>query len=150
MYKATKCLGFTLLEVVIGMGIFSLVIVSLLSLVTSSTLGLKNSQYRLFTSIKSEAIKEWLYGEKEKNWQQFDLKSDGKTYCLIDEFASLNIQDSLPLLNTDCSETPSHFIQSFKLEKNGESIRATISVSYKLNTKIVSSNILTFDYSQHD
>lgn len=150
MNKFNKKSGFTLIEVVIGMGIFSLVIVSLLSLVTSSTLGLKNSQYRLFTSIKTEAIKEWLWGEKEKNWQLFISKSDGKTYCLTDDFASKNISDSQPLTASECGETPSHFLHSFKLEKNGESIRSTISVSYKLNSKIVSSNTFTFDYTQHD
>lgn len=81
--KSLKCKGSTLLELVIAIGIATVVITAIMVLATGSV---RNSS---FAKNKTEATRfsqetlEWARSEKEKNWFTFFSKSgNGAVWCL--------------------------------------------------------------------
>lgn len=75
--------GFTLLEVLVVIGILSVFLLSAVTVSIVSVRNLKNSENKILASRYAEGLIEWLRGEKESDWTLFILKEG--TWCFNDE-----------------------------------------------------------------
>lgn len=75
--------GSSLLEVVIFIGIVSLFFVAIAYSTTSALQRTETSKSRILATRHSEALEQWIRGEKEENWVTFLAQSsqEGTTYC---------------------------------------------------------------------
>lgn len=82
-----KKTGFTLLEVLIVIGILSVFLLSAVTVSIVSVQNLKNSENKILASRYAEGLIEWLKGEKEKNWDGIDglvSKATGVKRCFVE------------------------------------------------------------------
>lgn len=75
--------GFTLLEVLVVIGILSVFLLSAVTVSIVSVRNLKNSENKILASRYAEGLIEWLRGEKESNWASFILNEG--TWCFNNE-----------------------------------------------------------------
>ena len=76
--------GFTLIEVIVFVSVFSVALVSLIASVIYSSLLLKDARHRIVATRSSEELSEWLKFQRE--YEGFDfvagkITNDSTTYC---------------------------------------------------------------------
>lgn len=79
--------GFTLLEVLVVIGILSVFLLSAVTVSIVSIRNLKNSENKILASRYAEGLIEWLRGEKENNWDGVDglvSKATGDKRCFVE------------------------------------------------------------------
>lgn len=78
--------GFTLLEVIVVIGILSVFLLSAVTVSIVSIRNLKNSENKILATRYAEGLIEWLRGEKEANWDIFITKGtpSGVTWCFAE------------------------------------------------------------------
>ncbi|MEK6952488.1 MAG: type II secretion system protein [Nanoarchaeota archaeon] len=87
--------GFTLLEVLVVIGILSVFLLSAVTVSIVSVRNLKNSENKILASRYAEGLIEWLRGEKEADWD--DLKTNRLgIWCFKDE----------PIIDWPSSQSP--------------------------------------------
>ncbi len=89
--------GFSLVEVMVFVAIFSLVFVSATSYAINSLYRMKLTEHRTKALFYAEELKEWLDGEHDVDWIAFSSKATGQTYCVNH---SLTLSASLSSLST--------------------------------------------------
>lgn len=75
--------GFTLLEVLVVVGILSIFLLSAVTISIVSIRNLKNSETKILATRYGEGLIEWLRGEKDVNWNTFITKVG--VWCFKDE-----------------------------------------------------------------
>ncbi len=66
--------GFTLLEVLVVLGILSVFLLSAVTVSIVSVRNLKSSEFKILATRYGEGLVEWLRGEKDVNWNTFITK----------------------------------------------------------------------------
>jgi type II secretory pathway pseudopilin PulG len=86
--------GFSIIEVIIFIGILSVVLTAALGFTIRMILTVRINEHRLRAGHYVEEVKEWLDGEREADWEEFESFSsiDGTAYCINEP---LIITDSL-------------------------------------------------------
>ncbi len=79
-----KFLGYSLYEVIVVLGVVSLVLIGIVSLATRSIRNSSFSQNNAMASKYAQEAIEWLRQERDKSWDNFYSKasSSGNIYCL--------------------------------------------------------------------
>ncbi len=80
--------GFTLIEVIVFVGLISIIFVTGLALMTTSIRDSKINQHRIIASNYAQNLQETIRAEKEIDWITFSskaLQGDGNSYCFNTE-----------------------------------------------------------------
>lgn len=131
-------IGFTLVEVLVFISIFSLFFIAASSISLIILSNLKTQEHKILAAKYAQDLLEWLKSEKEADWLNFISKSSltGKEYC----FASTNIvnwPNEGSCLNFD-GLNPPIYKRNLKLTKNNEetSVTVEITISWFENNKL--------------
>lgn len=114
--------GFSLIEIMVFVGIFSMVFISAISYAISSLYRMKLTEHRTKALFYAEELKEWLDGEHENDWILFHAKASGQTYC-VNQALELNMSIS-SLTSGNCGmngvsgSTPRIFRRTVTLTSN--------------------------------
>lgn len=75
--------GFSLIELLVFVSIFSLFFVIAISVMTVSLKNLKTNEHRIVATRYAEELLEWMKGEKEQDWNAFYARASGggSAYC---------------------------------------------------------------------
>lgn len=79
------CQGFTLIEVLIFITLMPLIFIAVSYLTTSSLQKTKINEHKILATHYAEELREWLRGEKEKDWVSFKDSNNMGNWCFNDE-----------------------------------------------------------------
>jgi len=94
--------GFSILELIIFVGIFSVLIVSALGFTLRMSFAMKHNLHRQMAARYVEEAREWLNGEREAGWEGLEGRATvaGTEYCLND---GLNLDTDISTIPTSNS-----------------------------------------------
>lgn len=117
-----KKFGFTLVEVLIVITFVSLLFVSIATLASTSLRTTKVNEHKIIATHLGEELREWIRGEKEKDWETFISDRVG-TWCF-------NVE---PIAWSDTQECEYTLKDIFKrqavINLNAEQTQATIAIT---------------------
>lgn len=129
--------GFSIIEVIIFIGILSVVLTAALGFTIKMIMTVRVNEHRLYASHYVEEVKEWLDGEREADWEEFEshATTGGTVYCINN---TLGITDTLDSLVTGvCTTnglTPAIYHRELTLSKNSPTtatrVNATVEVTW--------------------
>ena len=154
--------AFTLIEIMIFVALLSMVLVVAVSYVTKLLMNMKVNEHKIYATFYVEEINEWLYSERNADWQLFHSKArtgpNDITYCFNNNLRLNNTFDILdpsyttpgitrPYVVTDINQqcpftgidgnNPLIFRRTIRLHKdssnNPTEVTATIDVSWNDN-----------------
>ncbi len=138
MKKSTD--GFTLIEVVIFIGILSMFFVTGMAVTTYSLQTMRSNEYKIKATQYAEELMEWIKAQKEIDWQSFvtNRAGSGNSYCFNSAIttwpisgACLSTDFNLP---SDYSSTNKVFRRNVSLSGNGPpvtQVNVNIQVQWK-------------------
>jgi len=133
--------GFSIIEVIVFASMLSIVLVAAVGYTVRLVFTMTHNRHKLFATHYAEETQEWLNGERESDWQQFQDYSTvaGKTYCLNDPLELSTTLASLP--TSPCGYTgivgtnPEIYRRTLFLQKDragtATRISATVQVSWR-------------------
>ena len=135
--------GFSLIEVLVFVSVFSIFFIIAIAIVTLSLNNMKVSEHKILATKYAEELREWLRAEKEIDWDSFVTKSSvsGTKYCFK---APLNTWPSIGACGINdfsgiTGNSPEIFKREVTLTKPGNyQVNVAITVSWQEVTKTYS------------
>jgi len=80
----THTKGFSIIEVIVFTSMLSVVLVAAVGYTVRLVFTMTHNRHKLMATHYVEEVKEWLNGERESDWEQFQNRSTlgGTTYCI--------------------------------------------------------------------
>lgn len=105
VFQKRQLQSFSLIEVIIFIGILSLFFVTGMVVVTASLRNMKVSEHKIVASQYAKQLMSWISVQKESDWVSFidnyTSASPGKTYCFNDETISWPV----PNIASSCTDS---------------------------------------------
>lgn len=92
--------SFSLIEVIVFTSMLGIVLVAAVGYTVRLVFTMTHNRHKLIATHYVDEVKEWLNGERETDWEEFQsfaLVDDGQTYCVNNQ---LNLDSSLSSLST--------------------------------------------------
>ncbi len=139
--------GFSLIEILVFVSVFTVAIVSLVASVSYSTLSLNDARHRLMANRYSEELAEWLKFQRQYRLFGFTAllnkaSVSGTTYCFNDSDIGLDAQTLM--ISGQCSGYGLNDFYKRELTltaPSNQQINALITTSYNLLNQIKSDSI---------
>ncbi|MBU0998197.1 hypothetical protein KJ570_01535 [Patescibacteria group bacterium] len=80
--KKRNILGQSLMEVVLALGLITLIMVTVVAAASISITNSSFSKNQTFSTRLSETTLEWLRGERDNSWDDFSQRAESLTWCL--------------------------------------------------------------------
>lgn len=136
--------GFSLIEILVFVSVFSVALVALIGSASYSALILSNLRYKTYATRYSEELAEWL--SFQRNYQGYSVieAKQGNSYCFND--SSIDV-DNWPSAGACTGFTLNDFYKrQAVIEASGTKNKITITTSYQfLNTEKQSSIVIYFN-----
>ena len=132
--KSAHKSGFTLMEVVVFISIFSVSIIIVMSSISYAALQLNDTKYRIFATRYAEEIAEWLNYQREVNgYTAFAEKSGEERYCFNNLDIDIEDIDSWPSAEACLDYDLDNFYKRELLLSSGDNkVTAQITVFWRL------------------
>lgn len=146
--------GFGLLELVFFISILSIVLVASIGFTIRLVFAITHNRHKLLATHYAQEVKEWLNGERESNWEQFQNRASigaGTTYCINQQLNLAMALDSLTTgvcgFNGVAGQLPNIYRRRLTLIKDRDDtasrINALIEVSWQDEGMLYSETIET-------
>ena len=129
--------GFSIIEVIIFIGILSVVLTAALGFTIKMIMTVRVNEHRLYATHYVEEVTEWLNGEREADWEEFEshATTGGTVYCINNTLAISTLFDDLTTgACTTNGLTPAIYQRELTLSKDipttATRVSATVQVTW--------------------
>lgn len=127
--------GFSLIEVLVFISIFSVFFVVAIAAITVTLRNMKKNEHKVLATRYAEELQEWLKTEKEIDWYSFSTTYPNQTYCFNLSITAWPTAGSCSGFNGIVGVDPSIFKRELVLTVPGSNpvsqVNATITVSWQ-------------------
>lgn len=130
-----KKTGFSLIEVLVFISIFSVFFVTAIASITVTLRNMKKNEHKIMATRYAEELQEWLKAEKEIDWYNFSTTYPGQTFCFNSPITVWPTAGSCSTFNGVVGVDPAIFKRELALTATGSNpvtqVKAIITVSWQ-------------------